>query len=301
MKVINNNPTYYLIAVDGSEDSQAAIDLLNDLASNTAKITILTVLDTPHSLRRQLLLEALQQSQAVLQKYDRDVLYGMLHGNPSTAVCDYADKHKPDLIILGARGRRATLGILLGGVAQQVIEYSQQPVLIVRPPYKDLKRIMVVSDGSVSSENAIKFLSVMSIVPKPEVHLIHVINPLPSFDTMQPPRTWLFGNDIFQTPLYPEEVGENWREEADLHGKEILASSRNLLLSVGVDPIEKLLSGDAATEILAYAQRQDISLIVSGSRGLNQIKGWLMGSVSRKLVHYATCSVLVVKSNSPSG
>jgi nucleotide-binding universal stress UspA family protein len=55
------------------------------------------------------------------------------------------------------------------------------------------------------------------------------------------------------------------------------------------------LRGDAATEILNFAQNINADLIVAGSRGLSQIQGWLLGSVSRKLVHYARCSVLIAK------
>ena len=36
-------------------------------------------------------------------------------------------------------------------------------------------------------------------------------------------------------------------------------------------------------------------MVVCGSRGLSAVSGWLLGSVSRKLVHYAGCSVLIVK------
>ncbi len=59
-----------------------------------------------------------------------------------------------------------------------------------------------------------------------------------------------------------------------------------------------MLRGDAAKEIIEYAKDNNINLIVSGSRGLSQFKGWLLGSVSRKLVHYSECSVLIVKSAS---
>jgi len=53
--------------------------------------------------------------------------------------------------------------------------------------------------------------------------------------------------------------------------------------------------GDAATEIIEYVKSNKFDLIVAGSRGLSQFKGWWVGSVSRKLVHYSNCSVLIVK------
>jgi nucleotide-binding universal stress UspA family protein len=56
-----------------------------------------------------------------------------------------------------------------------------------------------------------------------------------------------------------------------------------------------LRRGDAATEILQLAKEKHIDLIVAGSRGLSQVSAWLLGSVSRKLIHYAKCSVLVVR------
>jgi nucleotide-binding universal stress UspA family protein len=46
---------------------------------------------------------------------------------------------------------------------------------------------------------------------------------------------------------------------------------------------------------MEYVDRENVHLIVAGSRGLSSFQGWLMGSVSRKLVHYSNCSVLIVK------
>jgi len=51
----------------------------------------------------------------------------------------------------------------------------------------------------------------------------------------------------------------------------------------------------AVTEIIQYAKENQVDLIVAGSRGLTSMQSWLLGSVSRKLVHYAGCSVLIVK------
>ena len=45
-----------------------------------------------------------------------------------------------------------------------------------------------------------------------------------------------------------------------------------------------------------WVKQNQIDLIVAGSRGLSQMRSWLLGSVSRKLVHYSGCSVLIVRS-----
>jgi nucleotide-binding universal stress UspA family protein len=47
--------------------------------------------------------------------------------------------------------------------------------------------------------------------------------------------------------------------------------------------------------IVDYAERDDIDLIVVGSRGLSGFKKLLLGSVASGVVTYAHCPVLVVK------
>lgn len=48
-----------------------------------------------------------------------------------------------------------------------------------------------------------------------------------------------------------------------------------------------------ANAILDYAEEEQIDLIVVGSRGLSAVKRFLLGSVASKVVHAASCSVLV--------
>ncbi len=291
-------PSDILLAVDGSEHAQAATSLLNDMVGELdCRITIIAVLDTPHTPRRQLLLNAIQQTQEALQKTSREVICGLLHGNPAAAICDYANDHSPDLIMLGAKGRRATLGILLGGVAQQVIEYAHQPVLIVRSPYKGLHKILVATDGSEYSHKALQFLGCLPYTSSTELHIIHVTNPYPPFDAAMQPRTWLFGNDIFLPPAVSDEESERWKEASSAAGESVINGALQTIQPCSIQAKTAILTGDAATEILDYAKRNSIDLIVTGSRGLSSVQGWLLGSVSRKLVHYSSCSVLIVKSH----
>ncbi len=57
---------------------------------------------------------------------------------------------------------------------------------------------------------------------------------------------------------------------------------------------EELQEGLEAESILKVAENCKADLIVMGTRGLGAVKGFLVGSVSRKVIHYAACPVMVV-------
>ena len=48
-------------------------------------------------------------------------------------------------------------------------------------------------------------------------------------------------------------------------------------------------------EIVEYAEKNKVDMIVVGSRGLSGIKKMLVGSVASGMVTYAHCPVLVAK------
>lgn len=56
-----------------------------------------------------------------------------------------------------------------------------------------------------------------------------------------------------------------------------------------------ILSGSPAEEIALLAKTENFDLIVIGSRGLSEIKGMLLGSVSDRVAHIAPCPILIVK------
>ena len=85
--------------------------------------------------------------------------------------------------------------------------------------------------------------------------------------------------------------------EADAH-EDLVVLDAATRAEFGIETTSVLMRGDAATEIIEYANQNQIDLIVAGSRGLSQMRRLLLGSLSRKLVHYAGCSVLIVKGDS---
>lgn len=52
-----------------------------------------------------------------------------------------------------------------------------------------------------------------------------------------------------------------------------------------------LLQGSAATEILKWAREHEVDLLVMGTHGYGALQGWLLGSVTAKLLHSATCAI----------
>ena len=125
------------------------------------------------------------------------------------------------------------------------------------------------------------------------MEVMHVLPPPPISMVLE--NTY-FGSMQVTTPEQAMEMDSALREKEEKDGKAILDTVVNSLQSLGLPASSVLKRGDAATEIIDYVKEQKIDLIVTGSRGLSQIRSWLMGSVSRKLVHYSGCSVLVVRS-----
>lgn len=64
----------------------------------------------------------------------------------------------------------------------------------------------------------------------------------------------------------------------------------------GAKKIEQMvLEGDPATAIVGEARRRKAGLIVLGSRGLSDLKGLVMGSVSHKVLQLSDCPCVTVK------
>lgn len=284
------------LAVDGSEHAMAAVELLHDLPNlDCCTIKALAVLDARYRPGKHALLSALERSQARLEESQAVVLTELLQGHPAAALSETADREKPDLIVMGAVGLRATLGILLGGVAQQVVEYAHFPVLVVRAPYRGIHSVLVMVDGSQYSQRAIDFIGRFPLPPGAEITLMHVMQPLPAPEMMF--QSWPPDLGIAPT-VQTQEVLEALDREAqdeELQAENLLSRMATRLGRHGRKAGTVLVRGDTVTEVLDHLKTQPTDLIVAGSRGLSQVRGWLLGSVSRKLVHYAPCSVLIVK------
>jgi nucleotide-binding universal stress UspA family protein len=237
---------------------------------------------------------ALEDVKMYLQAKGIQVFTGLLHGHPAAALIDFANEHRPDLMVVGARGLRATLGILLGGVAQQMVEHARWPVLVVRSPYEGLRRVLLSTDGSANSQRATDYIVQFPLPRNIQLHAVHVLPPLETPDTHIPARMTRMSTVSSLFSHKGDRAATRQAEAEEHQGRMLLTQIVDGLKAGQFEFVPVLRRGDAATEILEHAKAHKVNLIVTGSRGFSAVKGWLLGSVSRQLIYQCKCSVLVI-------
>jgi nucleotide-binding universal stress UspA family protein len=84
-------------------------------------------------------------------------------------------------------------------------------------------------------------------------------------------------------------------ESATEHYEGDFQKLREMAALVGVAIDTRVVVGHAAEQIVHYATEEHVDLIVMGHRGKSLIQRWLLGSVSKRVISYASCSVLIVR------
>jgi nucleotide-binding universal stress UspA family protein len=151
-------------------------------------------------------------------------------------------------------------------------------------------KIVLAVNGSKHSRWAEDFLLALPLPGRPKVTVIHVaeIDPLT--------------RRLISPPL-KREYTRVLREEVDrsLAEAERRAARVARRLSARFGKVKSVVEkGPAAAKIIERARKEKADLIVVGSRGLSNVQGFFMGSVSHKVAMYADCSVLVVKKKTPA-
>lgn len=146
-----------------------------------------------------------------------------------------------------------------------------------------IKRILVAVDGSENARRAVEVASVIAKKNDADLTILHVMN-IPSA---------AFTGD-FPFPLYMVE------EEAKREGEKFVESASSVARRGEIKAKLEIVEGmdSPVKAIIDYSDKNEIDLIVVGTRGLGSFKRLLLGSVASGLVHYAHCSVLVVRQQS---
>ncbi|MFC3041767.1 universal stress protein [Virgibacillus xinjiangensis] len=92
------------------------------------------------------------------------------------------------------------------------------------------------------------------------------------------------------------DVLNNWNTiDVNDSRKQQMRKAERMAKESGVSHEIKILHGEPGPVIVNYANENQMDVVVIGSRGLNGLQEFVLGSVSHKVAKRADCPVLIVK------
>ncbi len=133
--------------------------------------------------------------------------------------------------------------------------------------------ILLATDGSQEASLAAMSAVELARDTNSELHVVTVAEKYPSYEVYRPLSS------------HSHHLARNLLDE----------QVKKIERAGGTVKEAHLKSGTAEREVIELAEEVGAELIVTGTRGRGGIRRALMGSVSTSVVHYAHCSVLVVR------
>ncbi|WP_121609106.1 universal stress protein [Mesobacillus foraminis] len=137
------------------------------------------------------------------------------------------------------------------------------------------KKILLAADGSEHSQRAAdNAINLASCNPNSKLEIVYVVD-----------------HDKVKS-----EVLSNWNSaEYKDKRKDRMKYVEKMAQKAGISYEIKMLQGDPGPVIVDYVNKNRFDLVVIGSRGLNGLQEFVLGSVSHKVAKRANCPVLIVK------
>lgn len=143
-------------------------------------------------------------------------------------------------------------------------------------------KVLIATDGSNESIEAAKMANKM--IKENLIKELFILNIEPTFV-----------NGAIDMGVTVSNI-EGWNSMAQEYGETLIEEADKVIEKTDIKITRKVIMGDPAATICEYAEAKDCDLIIMGSRGKNPLSGLLLGSVSTRVLHFAKCPVLVVKS-----
>jgi len=147
-------------------------------------------------------------------------------------------------------------------------------------------RILVAVDGSRPSIDASIQAIDLAKSLKAELIALYVVSPDVRYDFIEDTITPRLPGALKDVIMIAMQRGEK-------HLGKVRQKARDKNVKVKTDVVIGISS--VVKEIVDYAEKNRINIIVVGSRGLSGLKKMLLGSVASGVVTYAHCPVLVTK------
>jgi nucleotide-binding universal stress UspA family protein len=145
-------------------------------------------------------------------------------------------------------------------------------------------RVLVATDGSKYGKWALEWVPRLPLTEAPSVKVLHVVD----LRALRAP--FLLQPAVVGTERYLKAEVAKLLAHAKRTKKEATAQLKSLRLQGQVVTGR----GPVAATIVSEAKR-NVQLVAVGSRGLDALDRFMLGSISTHVIHHVSCSVLVVR------
>ncbi|MDQ4148928.1 MAG: universal stress protein [Actinomycetota bacterium] len=193
-------------------------------------------------------------------------------GDAPIQLLSLADREACEVVAVGAGHRRFGQAPVLGRTVRMLLHESDCSVLVVHDVAPEPRQhvVLVGTDGSQGADDALR--SFASFADPARSSVIVALAARPS-----PERFRLGGRDETPEPMNPEAS---------------LARAVDMLQDAGFKCRSELLRAHPSTALLELAEREQVSMVVVGSRGLGRIHRLALGSVSDAVARYADAAFI---------
>ena len=151
-----------------------------------------------------------------------------------------------------------------------------------------IQNILVAVDGSPESTKALDFSLDLAEKYGAEVAILNV-SELPALGAGSQTTAVAYASDSLPMPVYTKDLNKLHEEvlsKALLHARETKPN---------VEVYTRLRDGDPALEIVAMAKEENFDVVVVAHKGMGRVREALLGSISEKVAHLASCPVIIVR------
>jgi nucleotide-binding universal stress UspA family protein len=284
-----------LVPLDGSENAEIVFPYCADLAAKfTSTIILVTVsesatvdIDHLYSTYLKHARKKMRENLKTLAALETVTLESeVLFGDPARGILRTAEDKDARLILLASHGSSAEGPWFLGHIAAKVLRATKRPVMLIRQRAAKgvleqgglLSRIVVPLDGSQIGEAALCYAVEIATKTGAEIALIEVFEQVRGVGASGARYTIPEDESVRRSLLsYLEHVAGPIR-------------SRGLRVSTTV------LFGNAATDIVDYAEKNAMDLVALSTHGRSGFGRWVFGNVTDKILHAGDVPVLVAHS-----
>jgi len=274
-------PEKILLATDLSARSDRALDRATMLAAREgSELIVLHVLDpalkdgyysTRHTLP-QLAVLARSHILIDLGSCANTATIRIEEGDPAAVIARVAREEACTLIVLGVARLEHFGRFVLGKTVERMLRIAETPLLIVterpRAPYH---RVAVAVDFSKISTKMLALTA--RLFPEQRLTLFHAYQPIGSFRESRRAQYLAVAETDYKT----------WLAATGLPAATLSRIDARLEL------------GDPALLIADTAARNEVDLVVLGTRGLRRIFKFFIGSVTKRILERLPCDALFIR------